>query len=84
MRQNLQGLNSGETEIAKISCPSSQHGRILIHIGRSLFSFRTERMRVDSGKTRMTEKARRQPDKVRMVLEKIKANRLLRTLEEVL
>ena len=44
----------------------------------------TERMLVEFGKAGWIEKARQQPDKVRMVLDKIKTDGLLPTLEAVL
>ncbi|MDQ3776850.1 MAG: bi-domain-containing oxidoreductase [Pseudomonadota bacterium] len=83
MRQILQDLSSGHTELAEVPCPSSKPGQLLIRTRRSLISAGTERMVVEFGKANLIEKARQQPDKVRMVLDKIKTDGLLPTLEAV-
>jgi hypothetical protein len=83
MRQILQDLSSGHTELAEVPCPSAKPGQLLIRTRRSLISARTERMLVEFGKANLIEKARQQPDKVRMVLDKIKTDGLLPTLEAV-
>ncbi len=46
-------------------------------------SLGTERMLVEFGKSNLIEKARQQPDKVKMVLDKVKTDGLLPTLEAV-
>ena len=45
---------------------------LLIRTSRTLFSAGTERMLMDFGKAGLIDKARQQPDKVRMVLDKIR------------
>jgi predicted dehydrogenase/threonine dehydrogenase-like Zn-dependent dehydrogenase len=83
MRQILQDLSSGHTELAEIPCPTAKPGQLLIHTRRSLISAGTERMLVEFGKANLIEKARQQPDKVRMVLDKIKTDGVLPTLQAV-
>lgn len=83
MRQILQDLSSGHTELAEVPCPSAKPGQLLIRTRHSLISAGTERMLVEFGKANLIEKARQQPDKVRMVLDKIKTDGLLPTLEAV-
>ncbi len=56
---------------------------MLIKTHRSLVSLGTERMLVEFGKSNLLEKARQQPDKVQMVIDKIKADGLVPTLEAV-
>jgi predicted dehydrogenase/threonine dehydrogenase-like Zn-dependent dehydrogenase len=56
---------------------------ILIRTTQTLVSLGTERMLVEFGKSNLISKARQQPDKVKMVLDKIKAEGLLPTLEAV-
>jgi predicted dehydrogenase/threonine dehydrogenase-like Zn-dependent dehydrogenase len=56
---------------------------LLIRTTRSLISAGTERMMVDFGKANPLEKARQQPDKVRMVLDKVKTDGLMPTLDTV-
>jgi hypothetical protein len=48
-----------------------------------MVSLGTERMLVEFGKANLVQKARQQPDKVRQVLDKIKSDGLLPTLEAV-
>lgn len=83
MKQILQSLKTGATEVAEIPCPAVKRGELLIRSTRTLVSVGTERMLVEFGKAGWIEKARQQPDKVRMVLEKIKTNGLMPTLEMV-
>lgn len=84
MRQVLQSLKTGVTRAADVPCPSVQRGQLLIRSSRTLVSAGTERMLLEFGKAGWLEKARQQPDKVRMVLDKIKTDGLLPTLEAVL
>lgn len=70
-------------ELADVPCPAVGRGQVLIRTARTLVSAGTERMLVDFGKAGWIDKARQQPDKVRMVLDKIKTDGLLPTLEAV-
>ena len=83
MKQILHNLRIGSTEIAEIPCPAVQRGQILIRSTRTLVSAGTERMLVEFGKAGWIEKARQQPDKVRMVLDKMRTDGLMPTLEAV-
>jgi predicted dehydrogenase/threonine dehydrogenase-like Zn-dependent dehydrogenase len=83
MKQILQNLKTGATEVAEVPCPRASAGQLLIRTTRSLVSAGTERMLVDFGKANPIEKARQQPDKVRMVLDKIKTDGLMPTLDAV-
>ena len=70
--------------MTEIPCPAPKSGQLLIATTQTLVSAGTERMLVEFGKAGWIEKARQQPDKVRMVLDKIKTDGLLPTLEAVL
>lgn len=83
MKQILQSLKTGTTEIAEIPCPSVKRGQLLIRTTQTLVSVGTERMLVEFGKAGWIDKARQQPDKVRMVLDKIKTDGLKPTIETV-
>lgn len=83
MKQVLQNLKNGVTELAEVPCPHASPGQLLIRTSRSLISAGTERMLVDFGKASLVEKARQQPEKVRMVLDKIKTDGLMPTLDAV-
>ena len=83
MRQITQNLKSGHTSLAQVPAPVVQAGTVLIRTTHSLVSLGTERMLVEFGKASLIQKARQQPDKVKMVLDKIKSDGLLPTLEAV-
>ena len=83
MRQILQSVRDGETLICDVPCPQVGQGRVLIRTQTSLISAGTERMLVEFGKAGWIDKARQQPDKVRQVLDKVKTDGLLPTLDAV-
>ena len=83
MKQLLQSLKDGSTEVADIPAPRLSAGQVLSRTTVSLVSAGTERMLVDFGKANLLQKARSQPDKVRMVLEKVKTDGLATTIDAV-
>src|SRR4051812_10199823 len=83
MRQILQNLKTGATEVVDVPCPAAGPGQVLIRTSRTLVSAGTERMLVDFGKASLIDKARQQPDKVRMVLDKVRTDGLMPTLDAV-
>ncbi|MBP7275301.1 MAG: bi-domain-containing oxidoreductase [Kiritimatiellae bacterium] len=83
MKQVQQNLKSGDTNLLDVPCPLVGLGKVLIRTARSLISAGTERMLVEFGQANLLQKARSQPDKVRQVLDKIRADGLAPTLEAV-
>jgi len=83
MKQILQNLKSGETVLEDIPCPRVLPGQVLIRTRQTLVSAGTEKMLVDFGKANLLDKARQQPDKVKMVLDKVKTDGLMPTIETV-
>ncbi|MBX3439052.1 MAG: bi-domain-containing oxidoreductase [Planctomycetaceae bacterium] len=83
MRQILQSVKDGETLLCDVPCPQVGRGQLLIRTHTTLISAGTERMLVEFGKAGWLDKARQQPDKVRQVLDKVKTDGLLPTLEAV-
>jgi len=83
MKQILQNLKTGATEIVGVPTPSPGRGQLLVASQRSLVSAGTERMLVDFGKAGWIEKARQQPEKVKQVLDKIRTDGLVPTVEAV-
>jgi predicted dehydrogenase/threonine dehydrogenase-like Zn-dependent dehydrogenase len=83
MKQILQSLKTGATEVADVPCPAVGRGKLLIGTSRTLVSAGTERMLIEFGKAGWIDKARQQPDKVRMVLDKIKTDGLMPTVDAV-
>ncbi len=83
MKQILQSLRDGKTSISDVPVPSAGRGQLLISTSHTLVSAGTERMLVDFGKSGWIQKARQQPDKVRMVLNKIQTDGFQPTIEAV-
>jgi predicted dehydrogenase/threonine dehydrogenase-like Zn-dependent dehydrogenase len=83
MKQILQSFKTGQTILADVPAPLVTSGSILIETTHSLVSLGTERMLVEFGKSSLASKALQQPDRVKQVLEKIKAEGLMPTLEAV-
>lgn len=83
MKQVLQNLGTGETTLVEVPAPRVSGGAIVVGSTVSLISAGTERMLVDFGKSSMLEKARQQPEKVKMVLDKIRTDGLFTTLDAV-
>ena len=83
MKQIIQNLKTGKTILEEFPAPQVKAGHVQIQTSRSLVSLGTERMLVEFGNANLIQKARQQPDKVRMVLDKIRSDGLLPTLEAV-
>ena len=83
MKQILQNISNGETQLVEIPCPQEKKGQLLISTTKSLVSVGTERMLIDFGKSSWIAKARSQPDKVKMVLDKVKTDGLMTTIDTV-
>ena len=83
MKQILQNIKSGETILAEVPCPRLKPGHLLVRTTVSLISAGTERMLMEFGKAGWVEKARQQPDKVKQVIDKIKTDGLMPTIEAV-
>lgn len=83
MKQVLQSLKDGTTLIEDVPCPMVKSGHVLIRTHKTLVSVGTEKMLLDFGKANLIQKARQQPDKVRMVLDKVKTDGLVPTYESV-
>jgi len=63
--------------------PNLSRNKVLIRTTKSLVSLGTERMLVSFAKASYLEKARQQPEKVKMVLDKVKTDGLITTIEAV-
>ncbi|HMU66534.1 MAG TPA: dehydrogenase, partial [Cellvibrionaceae bacterium] len=83
MKQLLQSLRNGDTLITEVPAPSVSPLQVLIRTHISAISTGTEKMLVDFGKAGLVSKIKQQPDKVRLVLDKIKTDGLFTTLDTV-
>lgn len=76
-------MGTGETMFVDTPCPAVTRGSLLIQSRRSLISAGTERMLMEFGKAGYLDKARQQPEKVKMVLDKIRTEGLFTTIDAV-
>ena len=76
MKQIIQDLKNGETILEEVPVPMVKSGHVLIKTTKTLVSLGTERMLVEFGKANFISKARQQPDKVKMVIDKAKTDGL--------
>lgn len=83
MKQVLHSLRTGKTEVANIPVPNIKKGQLLIHTKKTLLSVGTEKMILEFGKAGWIEKAYQQPEKVRMVINKIKTDGFQPTIDAV-
>ncbi len=83
MKQLLQQLDTGETRLVDVPVPRAGATSLVVESRATVVSAGTERMLVEFGRANLLEKARRQPDKVRQVLDKVRTDGLAPTLEAV-
>ena len=83
MKQILQDMAKGGSAIVEAPAPSATNNNVVINTSITLISAGTERMLVDFGKANLIDKARSQPDKVKMVLEKVQTDGLMTTVDAV-
>lgn len=83
MKQLLQNIKSGQLEIVSAPDPVLEENTAIIKTSVSLISAGTERMLVDFAKSNYLQKAKQQPEKVKEVLNKVKKDGLLQTINAV-
>ena len=83
MKQILQDMAKGGSAIVEAPAPQATNNNVVINTTTTLISAGTERMLVDFGKANLIDKARAQPDKVKMVLEKVQTDGLMTTVDAV-
>ena len=79
----LQSLADGSTQLVDVPVPAATGVSLVVESHASVVSVGTERMLVDFGRASWLDKARRQPDKVRQVLDKVRTDGLAPTLGAV-
>ena len=83
MKQILQDMGSGKTSIVECPEPMLPSQSLIINTTFSLISAGTERMLVGFAKSNYINKARKQPEKVKAVIEKINTDGLMPTIDAV-
>jgi len=84
MKQLLQNIHNGVTEVVEVPIPQVQAGMALVHTRASLVSAGTERMLVEFAGKSLVGKALSRPDLVRQVLDKAHREGILSTVEAAL
>ena len=83
MKQILQELGSGKTLLADVPEPAISPGSLRILTRRSLISAGTERMLIEFGRAGWVDRARRHPERVQQVLNKVRTDGLAAAAEAV-
>ncbi len=84
MLQVLQNLKNGQITVASLPQPQVRENHLLIASEHSLISKGTEKMVLEFGKANYLNKARQQPDKVKMALNKIRTDGVVPTIETII
>lgn len=84
MKQVVQNYRTGELKVTDVPTPAVGSGQVLIAVSASLVSVGTERIMVDLAQSSLVEKARKRPDLVRQVIEKVKLEGALTTYQRVM
>lgn len=84
MKQLLQNMKTGQTRVEEVPVPTPRAGQALVRVATSLVSAGTERMVVAFAEKSLLGKARSRPDLVRQVVDKMKREGVLPTLEAAL
>ena len=83
MKQLINSLEDGSSQIIDLPIPKIGRQEVLIKTVCSLISSGTEKMLVDFGKSNYLNKALKQPEKVSQVVEKIKTDGFLNSINAV-
>lgn len=81
MQQVLLNIGTGETRLLDAPVPSLQPGHVLIRTQRTLISAGTERMLIGFGRASMFDKAREQPEKIKLLFEKMRTDGLMAAID---
>src|SRR5260370_30183571 len=84
MRQVVQSVRSGETNIRELPDPIASAGAVVVANVASVVSAGTERHLVELTRKTLIGKARERPEDVRRVLRKLKDEGLLSTFRQVM
>ena len=83
MKQVTQRLKDGIVHVAEVPPPGLTAHGVLVTNAYSLISAGTERTKIELGQSSLVEKARRRPDDVKRVLDRVRRDGLLSTYKTV-
>ncbi|HWQ05425.1 MAG TPA: bi-domain-containing oxidoreductase [Longilinea sp.] len=81
MKQLLQNMRDGKTQVVEVPVPQPGRGTVLVRVATSLVSAGTERMVVEFAGKSLIGKAQSRPDLVRQVVDKARREGIVTTLE---
>lgn len=81
MKQVLQNMKTGKTTVEEVPVPEPRPGQALVQVAASLVSAGTERMVVEFAEKSLVGKARSRPDLARQVVDKMKREGVLPTIQ---
>lgn len=84
MKQVVQNMKSGKTEVIEVPTPGVRAGTILVRTAASLVSAGTERNLVEFAEKSLVGKARSRPDLMKQVVEKARREGILTTLDSAM
>lgn len=83
MKQIVQSLKTGSTEIVEFPAPQVKPGHILIESTYSLVSIGTERSTVTGTKESLISRAKKNPEKILKLLDLVKNNGIKKTISSI-
>ncbi|MCF2520184.1 bi-domain-containing oxidoreductase [Dyadobacter sp. CY351] len=83
MKQLTQNLRTGETSLQEVPPPIVQPGYVLIQTHKSLISAGTERALIRFSKANPFQKAKLQPDKFLLAIQKIRSDGLISAIKSI-
>ena len=83
MKQVLQSYRTGELWLAEVPTPRCLRNGVKVRVEASLVSAGTEKRMIDLAKSNLLQKARKRPDQVQRVIQKVKAEGLMATWQQV-
>lgn len=84
MYQVIQHQKTGDIEVADLPAPALRSGWIVVRTAASLISAGTERASVEKSKASLLERARKQPEDVRQVIDMAKKEGVVNTVKKVM
>ncbi len=83
MLQVVQYQKNGEMQVLEMPAPACIDGGILVQTAYSLISAGTEKTSVTNAQGNLLERAKKQPDQVKLVLDTLKKQGLINTIQRV-
>lgn len=83
MKQIFQNINNGKVFIDEIPTPNIDQNSALIKTELTLISSGTERGLIDFGKSSLFQKAKKRPDQIKKIINKVKTDGILDTYSAV-